>query len=297
MGLFKQIYRYTRPRRLRHNENLWPYVKITRGAEGHISSLRLRGRNIPIINLSELRGRESGDLLLVASGPSIKVTDFTPLQHLPTIGVNGAWFMHQQLDFRLYVIVDMTFIDQRPQVVKEIVSDPQVLFFTTVQGVVKVIERFGFAALRCQVAVIEDACVKTYQPKVLDKEIHHHYQHENSISFSPINNNIAFSHDIRKGIFDAGTVVYWALQIVQFMGYSRIIIAGLDMNNFQQPRFYESNNDQSPSYLQTQFSGLIEPAFTLASSVLNQHNVKVLNLSLNSALSNDIFQKVTPYDI
>lgn len=41
-SLFKQIYRYTRPRAYRHNENLWPFTRITRAPSGEISALRYR---------------------------------------------------------------------------------------------------------------------------------------------------------------------------------------------------------------------------------------------------------------
>lgn len=294
---FKQIYRYTHPRSYRHNENLWPYVKITRASEGHISSMTLRGHSIPVVNLSKLHKKYSGDLLVVASGPSVNDTDFGPLQHLPAMGVNGSWFLRDKADFKFFVIVDMTFIDQRQSMVKEMVNDSEILFFTTVSGVVKIIDYFGHSAIRCQIAIIEDACFKNFQPKVLTQDIHQHYQHEKSVHFSEADNKIAFFEDIRKGIFDAGTVVHWALQIIQFMGFSRIIIAGLDMNNFQQPRFYENENDKSPSELDQQFAGLIEPAFRHASHVLKERSVEVLNLSLNSALDSSIFKKVRPHDV
>lgn len=294
---FKQIYRYTHPRSYRHNENLWPYVKITRASEGHISSMTLRGQPVPIVNLSELHEKYSGDLLVVASGPSVNETDFSPLQQLPAMGVNGSWFMRDKANFQFFVIVDMTFIDQRLSMVKEMVNDPGILFFTTVRGVVKIIDHFGHSAIRCQIAVIEDACFKSFMPRVLNDEIHQHYKNDKSVSFSESNKNIAFFEDIRKGIFDAGTVAHWALQIIQFMGFNRVIIAGLDMNNFQQPRFYESENDKSPCGLEQQFSDLIEPAFRHASYVLKQKSIEVLNLSLNSALDSGIFKKVKPHDV
>ncbi|MCS3609481.1 sugar glycosyltransferase [Erwinia rhapontici] len=294
---FKQIYRYSHSRRFRHNENLWPYVKITRASEGHISSLSLRGQQVNITNLSDLHQKFSGDLLLVASGPSVNETDFTPLQHIPAMGVNGAWFMHDKTHFKFFVIVDMTFIDQRLSMVKEIVSDPDILFFTTVRGVVKIIDYFGHSAIRCQIAVIEDACFKNFQPSLLSEEIHQHYKNEKSVSFSENDNNIAFFEDIRKGVFDAGTVAFWALQIIYFMGFSRVIIAGLDMNNFQQPRFYENERDRAPCDLEQKFSSLIEPAFRHASCILEKRSIEVLNLSLNSALDSCIFKKVKPHDV
>lgn len=294
---FKQIYRYTHPRRYRHNENLWPYVKITRASEGHISNLTFRGEPVPIVNLSDLHKKYSGDLLIVASGPSVNETDFTPFKSVPAMGVNGSWLLHEKADFRFFVIVDMTFIDQRVSLVKEIINDPRLVFFTTVHGIVKIIDHFGLSAIRCQMAVIEDACMQIFQPKVLKNEIPLRWQNDKNVSFWEQDKNIAFNHDIRKGIFDAATVVYWSLQIVQFMGFDRVIIAGLDMNNFQKPRFYENEKDISPSYLESQFSVLIEPAFKHASRVLASKKIEVLNLSQNSAIDNSIFRKVKPDEL
>ena len=46
-SLYKQIYRYTRPRAFRHNENLWPYTKITRAESGEIRTLQYKGQHPP----------------------------------------------------------------------------------------------------------------------------------------------------------------------------------------------------------------------------------------------------------
>ncbi|OFC63729.1 sugar glycosyltransferase [Candidatus Erwinia dacicola] len=294
---FKQIYRYTHPRRYRHNENLWPYVKITRASEGYINSLSLRGKRVPIVNLSDLQKKYSGDLLIVASGPSVNETDFTPLQSLPAMGVNGSWFLSDKINFKFFVIVDMTFIDQRLSMIEEVISDPDLLFFTTVHGIVKIIDHFGQFAISCQVAIIEDACMKIFQPTVFNHEISLHWQHEKSVRLWKEDKSIAFNHDIRKGIFDAATVVYWSLQIIQFIGFNRVIIAGLDMNNFQQPRFYEKKDDISPCYLESQFTALIKPAFIHARNELESKEIEVLNLSLHSALDSSIFRKVNPNDV
>ena len=54
-SLFKQIYRYTRPRAYRHNENLWPFTRITRAPSGEISALRYKGKTVPLVSLSALK--------------------------------------------------------------------------------------------------------------------------------------------------------------------------------------------------------------------------------------------------
>lgn len=294
---FKQIYRYTHPRRYRHNENLWPYIKFTRSEAGHIDTLRYRGKTVPLYNLSSLSDEKPEKLLIVATGPSVKNTDFSRLKNIPAMGLNGAWFKHQEVKFNYYVIIDMTFLDRHMEMVKEVVSQPDLIFFTTMHGIIKIINALSLAAIKCHLALIEDACFKIMQPKIFPAEIGSNYINNELVSIYKGQGHIAFSYDIRQGIFDAGTVAYWALQIAAFMQSKTVVFAGLDMNNFSQPRFYETENDRLPSFLEEKFTDLILPAFFHASQCLARQNTRVYNLSLNSAIPANIFTKVTPDEV
>ncbi|ATA18112.1 Kdo-III transferase WaaZ [Gibbsiella quercinecans] len=291
-SFFKQIYRYSHPRPYRHNENLWPHVKIERAASGEIIALRYKKQPVPIADLAMLKGSCHGDVLLTATGPSINSMQFDALPPMPAIGVNGAYFLHNEVDFRFYVIVDMGFIDRRPDIVEGIIRDENILLFTTVQGVAKIIDKATLANVKCRFAVIEDAAYKTYQPRIPTQALRPHYCHAASVSFCPENHAIAFNHDIRSGIFDAGTVVYWAFQIISYLGFEQLLIAGLDMNNFHLPRFYETAANKLPTFLADKVDDLIIPAFAHASHQMKLNNIAVKNLSPTSAISSDIFEKV-----
>lgn len=288
--LFKQIYRYTRPRAYRHNENLWPFCRITRASAGDITQLRYKGQLVPLADWRQLC---SDDALIIASGPSIKEMDFSGLPPMTVVGVNGAYALKSQLNFQLYIVVDMSFIDRRHDVLQAIIADPQLTLFITLHGIVRIINRFTLKAVRCRLVLIEDSCYRIYQPHVPRDAVGRYFGQDSHIRFSPDHPDIAFSTDIRRGIFDAGTVVFWALQILLFLGFTRLYIAGLDMTNFYQPRFYESEQDRLPSFLAEKLESVIIPAFTLASKVLQKNGVDVKNLSLNSALSSEIFKKVS----
>lgn len=294
---FKQIYRYTRPRDFRHNENLWPYVKISRAPTGEITSLQYRGESIAIERMAALRQRHTGPVLITATGPSIKDIDFSRIPAMPVMGVNGAYALHGQISFQYYVIVDMTFIDKKLDIVLEVISNADITLFTTMHGVAKIIDAHTSAKIKCKVVIIEDACYKIYHRKVQAEKIRENYQTSDHVSLCPGHDHIAFSNDIRTGIFDAGTVVYWALQIVAFLGFQTVYIAGLDMNNFNLPRFYENEENKLPCFLDKKFTNLVEPAFRHASIVLKKKGIIVKNLSKDSALGNDIFEKVNYYDI
>ena len=99
---------------------------------------------------------------------------------------------------------------------------------------------------------------------------------------------LGFSQDIRCGIFDAGTVAYWALQIIAYLGFKQLFIAGLDMNNFHQPRFYETEQDRLPTFLADKVESLVIPAFRHAGAIMKKQQIAIKNLSctaLSAAIS------------
>lgn len=292
-SLFKQIYRYTHRRAFRHNENLWPFTHITRAASGEIRTLKYKGKAVPLVNLSELKDSAQGEVLLTATGPSTRRIDFTLLPKcIPVMGVNGAWHLSDKIKFSLYTIVDMEFYDKKPDVIRSVISQADIVLFTTMHGIAKILDRHG-AELRCRLALIEDACYKIYQPKVAKNAIQQAWRGVPALRFHPQRQDICFSTDIRHGIFDAGTVVYWALQILMWLGFKTILISGLDMSNFNQPRFYETEQDKLPSWLANKVDDLVMPSFSHAANVLQQNHIRVVNFSLESAVPETIFEKVS----
>ncbi|CAI0760728.1 UNVERIFIED_ORG: Kdo-III transferase WaaZ [Serratia quinivorans] len=291
-SFFKQVYRYSHTRPYRHNENLWPYVKIERAESGEIAVLEYKRQTVPIVTLSALKDSCQGPVLLTATGPSVKKMCFSDIPDMPAIGVNGAYCLSQQVRFRFYVIVDMGFIDRRPDIIQDIILESDLILFTTVHGVAKIIDRFTLVGVKCRFAVVEDAAFKIYNPKINPLALWEHYRHDQCVDFSPVCKSIAFSHDIRHGIFDAGTVVYWAFQIIAFLGFKQLFIAGLDMNNFHLPRFYETPENQLPTFLPEKVDDLIIPAFSHAGERMKKKNIVVRNFSLGSAIDTSIFEKV-----
>ena len=292
-SLFKQIYRYTHRRAFRHNENLWPFTHITRAASGEIRTLKYKGKAVPLVNLSELKDSAQGEVLLTATGPSTRSIDFTRLpKSIPVMGVNGAWHLSDKIKFSLYTIVDMEFYDKKPDIIRAVISQPDIVLFTTMHGIAKILDRHG-SALRCRLALIEDACYKIYQPKVPRSAIQQVWRGVTALRFHPQRQDICFSTDIRQGIFDAGTVVYWALQILMWLGFKTILISGLDMSNFNQQRFYETEQDKLPSWLANKVDDLVMPSFSHAANVLQQNHIRVVNFSLESAVPETIFEKVS----
>lgn len=290
--LTKQFYRYSHKRNMRHNENLWPFVKIQRDSEGEITTFTYKNEPVNIIRLSSLAHEYTGEVLLTATGPSVNTLNFSRLpESVIKAGVNGAWHLNDILRFNLYFVVDMTFIDHHTSVMEGLCNDQNITLFTTMMGIVKLIEQFGTSNIVCQIAILEDICYQTYQPSIKKEDIYKIFKNDSDVAFSSDQNHIAYSKDIRRGVFDAGTVVYWALQTLGYLGFQKIYIAGLDMSNFNDPRFYEDKTNKRPSFLENKVKDTVIPALQLASQILSEMGVSVINLSPQSAVPESIFPK------
>lgn len=119
---------------------------------------------ISIVPLSQLQRSSHGKVLLTASGPLVNTLCFEQLPAMPAVGVNGAYFLHHKVDFTFYVIVNMGFIDRRPDVVLEVIKQRGLTLFTTVHGMARILGRFTLSALRCRLAIIEDIAERSIAP-------------------------------------------------------------------------------------------------------------------------------------
>lgn len=97
------------------------------------------------------------------------------------------------------------------------------------------------------------------------------------------NSNIGFSTEIFNAVYDYYTVAYVALQIAYALNYKRILIAGLDMSNFTQPRFYETIENKQPTRLEQDFEA-ISHAFNASATFFKKNKIQVINLSTNSSI-------------
>jgi KDO transferase-3 len=105
--------------------------------------------------------------------------------------------------------------------------------------------------------------------------------------------HLGFSTDLTKSTFAAKTVAYDALQILVWLGFVEVYIHGLDLSNVNAaPRFYEEKENKLSSNIDVNFANFIEPSFRSASHILQQRGVQVYNLSLQSALKEEVFPKI-----
>ncbi|MEX0631750.1 hypothetical protein M8494_05450 [Serratia ureilytica] len=154
----------------------------------------------------------------------MKALRFEKYSAMPAIGVNGAYCLRRQVDFHFYVIVDMGFIDNRPEIARcHSTAGAERSPPCTAWRAFSIV--FGQAAIGCRLAIVEDAACKILPPPDRQRRAVGSSPPENGVEFC-IEPTLSFSQDIRCGIFDAGTVAYWALQIIAYLGFRQLFIAG-----------------------------------------------------------------------
>lgn len=290
---FKLIYRYTHSRAYRHNERFANGVTLERDEAGRLCGMRLRGREVACINGSPLTVHGQAECHLIASGPSIKTIDYGQIDMRNTMGVNGAIALQDRYDVRFsyYCIVDTGFVRNRPDLVERVITEPLTLFATPLV-IWHIAQEFHLEHMRCSIFLLDDMQFPAGRRAIDVSELRATYA-ENSLALIDSSPPLGFSLDIRRGVFGGRTVAYAGLQILASLGFDCIALHGVDLVNASRtPRFYESNADMQPCHLDADFRDFIEPSFRAASRLLARRGVKVLNLSMQSALSADIFPKV-----
>lgn len=274
--IYKTIYRTTHSKKYQHNKNLWPYFKVVRKSSGTIDKVYYKNKKIETVVIKTKK--RVRPLIIMATGPSVNHITRTFFDGtFDYLGVNGS-FSIKTIDYAWYVIVDRSFVLNRLSLVKEIVAKRSMTLFCTYSSLESIFTHIHKKDIHCQFKIFESASQTGVRRFLLPLS---------PIDYNDINfhwfNGFGFTDNIENAVFDYGTVAYHALQIACALGYKKIYIVGLDMNNFNAPRFYESVNDKLPTRLDKDFAA-INGAFISARSYCELNNIQVINLSPGSAI-------------
>lgn len=294
---FRYLYRYTRDGAYRHNETLWPLVKVRRDGRERLVACDLVGvRGPATLPMAQVPQDITGDAHLILSGPSVAQIDYARCRLGTVMGVNGSIALrraHPTLRFHYYAMLDAGFVKRRRDLVADVLSQ-DLLLFVTPEVYRWISFLFDAKTVRCRIALFEEVHQRALQARAQPHELEtqladdaelvlfdaHHPQHAHGFSLNPA-----------RGLFGGGTVAYTALQLLAWMGARTLYLHGLDLTATAGPRFYEHPGAQLATALDRQFAGHIEPAFRQASRLLTERGVKVYNLSTDSRLGDDVFEK------
>ncbi|OTG67352.1 lipopolysaccharide biosynthesis protein [Acinetobacter silvestris] len=275
-NIYKFLYKTFSPKSFKHNRRYWPYYQLQRSKQGHLQQVYFQ-KKLVSDNMCPLPTNQK-KCMLVATGPSIKELDpqlFTQLD-FDYIGVNGAISL-TPIKFKHYIIIDHNFIVNRFDLVLQVLNC-DCTFFTTPRCLDLILRRVQISNIKCSIKVIETIShnvidVFLGQSTTVDKHKPNYYFHH----------DFGFSEDIFDAVFDYYTVAYVALQVIYALNYKEIHIAGLDMNNFSQPRFYEQHHNKQATCLDLNIAAVVQ-AFDTAAEFFKLKQIKVYNLSKNSLI-------------
>lgn len=273
----KTTYRLTHTHQYKHNKNLWPYFKVERTPAGTIEAVYFKHKKINTVAVD--RVERSKPLVIMATGPSVNNIEPSFFNdRFDYLGVNGALSM-PSVSFSWYVIIDRNFVIKRLELVKSLVARADMIVFCAYTSLESICSYIPWDEIRCQFKIFETSSStrirRFMEPTMPIKPNDEHYYWYNEIGFSD---------DLDRCLFDYGTVAYPALQIACILGYKEIYIAGLDMNNFSTPRFYETPEDKLSTRLDLDFDD-ISRSFDTAQSYCKKNNIRVINLSPTSAIN------------
>lgn len=289
---FKLLYRWTHSRAFRHNERLAHGVSLRRDESGRLTGMSIRGRSLALANDMPFAAADLAECHLIATGPSVNEIDYRTLPMQRAMGVNGAIALQQQgVHFDYYCIVDSGFVRQRPDLVERVIGEPLVLFATPLV-LWYIAQHFAIERMRCRVFLLDDMLFPAGERARTVDELRAAHG-GGALALFDAAETLGFSLDIRHGVFDGRTVAYAALQVLASLGFGRIFLHGVDLvDAAQTPRFYETREAMQPSHLDRHFHRHIEPSFRHAAALLRGRRVQVMNLSMRSALGEEVFPKV-----
>ncbi|MEQ6277099.1 lipopolysaccharide core biosynthesis protein RfaZ [Kluyvera huaxiensis] len=273
----KTTYRLTHSEKYRHNKNFWPYFKVEREPSGTIHNVFFKKEKLNNIEIAHVE--KTKPLLIMASGPSVNgiARQFFD-DHFDYMGVNGASAM-TAITFDWYAIIDKSFVIERIDLVREMVSREELVLFCPCKCLASICALVPWEEIRCKFKIIET---------VTNSTVHQFLGATYPVTADEApfywRNGVGFSDDINRVLFDYGTVTYPALQIACALGYKEIYLAGLDMNNFTTPRFYEQKENMLSTRLERDFNPVIN-AFITAQLYCEENNIHVVNLSPASAVN------------
>lgn len=299
-SLIKQVYRYSRARTYRHSEKIWPYVKIKRHENGSLQEVSIHGKQLPIAHIDCFKNPVCKELLILASGPSINQTDLSEFSAMHWCAVNGAVNVlprYADKPLNYYVVVDQGFVVDRIQILAEVLKNPDVVVFTNVFCMHLIVGLLDFENIKAQLVLLEDRQLPVYGCKMSAEQMRLQSKQADAALSWHETSDVGFSLDLKRGYISGGTVVYIALQIACYLGYQKVYLAGVDMKNFQQPRFYETATTRLDTKLDLEFETLVYPSFALAADIYRRHNIEGYNLCLDSGLDDAIFPRTACHRI
>jgi hypothetical protein len=255
------------------------YAPVSGSWRSHRSHLTLH-------DFESCRNTESGAVFIVASGMSAKSFPLEQFAHVPMITMNGAISMFLGSDIKpfFYACTDDSFSEQQPDLFKYAMA--------VSQNVALWEDHARSSGIRPSGALYPLS--KAKRPSWLDAM---RGKHTALVTNHPLPGSgqrpLGFSKDMSEGFFDARTVAYVTLQLAYHLGFSKVFMVGVDLNE-KSGRFYENRESaHSPCGLDQHYYTRILPSLELMSHKVMGDDFRVYNLSDCSRIPESVVPRVT----
>lgn len=240
----------------------------------------------PLIHdFASVRNIADGAVFIIASGCSANEFPIERFPNVPMITMNGAItkFIGTGIKPYFYVCSDVRFAAEQPAMFNSaLLLSQRVALWPEQIGSLPVAPigpffALGKASKASPLRVLfkpDPALVRNWAP------------------WSRRSRSLGFSKDLSRGFFDARTVAYVALQIAYHLGFTKVILVGMDLNQAA-GRFYETQGPVSPCWLDEYYERRILPSLQLMADRVVGQRFAVYNLSACSRIPESVIPKVS----
>jgi len=280
----RALYKICLPKSIRHFVRAFPYLKIDEQSR----RVTWKGQVIGQLQMWSQFPSVGTRLIIVGSGPSVTehLEQLTTLdrQGEPIVLLNGAASLYEQRVIRspLAVIVeDARFILEKPEIILGLPVESRLVLSTA-----------AFHAL----CYVDSTCLQKFRiwhmnsvlmplgkpkPKLADGDFGDFIKA----------GSVGLSRNLEVGHFGCGTVMYAGIQLGFHLKVAELYLVGFDMTNFEQPRFYETQQNRAWTGLQNSFSNRLLPSLELVRLQAIQQGMEVINCSAVSVIPESLIKK------
>ncbi|WNF46342.1 lipopolysaccharide core biosynthesis protein [Pseudomonas sp. SG20056] len=257
------------------------------------------GRVVNTLAFERLRGKYSGALFIVASGPSVSEFPLLRYSQYSMMSMNGSICRFAEAGVRplFYICDDSSFVRNRLPFLQQgiasaqnVAFSPRVIETLLAQVPDALVGRSVYCFERANRPVdgrkpMSDRQFSWAARKDADFECHFSL-------FRQKPNRIGFSRNIDKGYFSSRTIPYTGIQLAYHLGFQQVFVVGMDLDS-SKGRFYEQGEDAVGSRLDGDYEDYILPCFELMAKRVVNPAFQVYNLSLESRLPGSVLPKLT----
>jgi Kdo-III transferase WaaZ len=243
-----------------------------------------------VCDLDECRNIRNGPVFIIASGASAKDFPLEKFADVPMITMNGAisMFIGSGVKPFFYACTDQGFSREQPELFSE---------------AMRISERVALSEdhiWHTPVAPQGELYFLNRAPRFSWTEMLFRSDKE-LVSSRKLGNGrnrtLGFSKNLKRGFFDSRTVAYLALQIAYHVGFTKVFLVGVDLNQSVN-RFYEEPDQYvSPCLLDEHFFTRILPSFEILSKYVVNEDFQVYNLSRSSRIPGELIPRATFADV